>query len=110
MPATDAGAAVQLNALRNAITHVAAYNGTTETSSARMPYSFPAAATKSINQTADADLPMPNAATANTLRFFTALTGGTEMYYIDLGATSSNPTPGADWTLRVDSAQINITP
>lgn len=110
MPATNAGAEIELNALRGAITHVAAALGTTETGSARQPYSFPAAVGKTLSQTADVDIDMPDTNTADTLRFFNAAIGGTELYYIEQGSVSSNPSPGADWVYRVDSAQISISP
>ena len=117
MPATNAGAAVELDALRGAITHISAHsaapveggasNELTTAPYARQAMSFGAAASKSIDSSVVPGIPVAGGESATHVGFWDALTGGTLLYWI---ALPSAQTDAADWTLQIDDADISITP
>ncbi len=108
MGSTTIGAALQLNALRASITHVGAIDSSTEVSSARAAYTFPATANNSLVATDDVSLPIPSGDGVTDIGFYTALTGGDLLRTATVGVRKTNPTPGYPWTLVVDSSTLTL--
>lgn len=114
MPATIAGAAVQLDALRAAISHVSAHTaapgdgGTNEATGApyvRQAMSFNPASAKNIDSDVVPDIPIPGGVTITHIAFWNASTAGNCLHTI---ALSSSKTDTEDWILRLDDVDIGL--